>query len=314
VNKRDTMPAKKKPSVRNAPATTETPDAKHPRLDRYATPDLVAAFVDDQIEAVAAVRAATADIARAVDAAVPRMRAGGRLIYIGAGTSGRLGVLDSVELTPTFNWPRERARALMAGGDPAMYVSVEGAEDDAPQAAQDLHRLGPTENDVVICVAASGSTPYALGAVQHARMCGALTIGIANNPGSPLAALAEIGITLATGAEVISGSTRLKAGTAQKIALNTFSSALMVRLHKVFGNLMVDLRASNSKLIARAERLTMLATGCSVEAARETLSQCGWHIKTAIVAIERKVDVETADKLLDAADGDTWAALGAPRP
>jgi N-acetylmuramic acid 6-phosphate etherase len=315
VNKRDTMPAKKKPRARNtSAATTETPDAKHPRLDRYATPELVAAFVDDQIEAVAAVRAAGADIARAVDAAVPRMRAGGRLIYIGAGTSGRLGVLDSVELTPTFNWPRERARALMAGGDPAMYVSVEGAEDDAPQAAQDLHRLGPTPNDVVLCVAASGSTPYVLGAIQHARMCGALTIGIANNPNSPVAALAEIGITLATGAEVISGSTRLKAGTAQKIALNTFSSALMVRLHKVFGNLMVDLRASNSKLIARAERLTMLATGCTIEVARETLSQCGWHIKTAIVAIERKVDVESADKLLDAADGDTWAALNAPTP
>jgi N-acetylmuramic acid 6-phosphate etherase len=292
---------------------TETPDARHPRLDRYATPDLVAAFVEDQSAAVAAVRAAVPDIARAVDAAVPRLRAGGRLIYIGAGTSGRLGVLDSVELTPTFDWPRERARALMAGGDPAMYVAVEGAEDDAPQAAQDLHRLGPGENDVVLCVAASGSTPYVLGALQHARMCGALTIGIANNPDTPLAALAEIGITLDTGAEVISGSTRLKAGTAQKIALNTISSAVMVRLHKVFGNLMVDLRASNSKLIARAERLTMLATGCSADEARETLAQCGWHVKTAIVAIERDIDVTAADRLLEAVQGDTWAALDAPR-
>jgi N-acetylmuramic acid 6-phosphate etherase len=296
------------------PPTTETPDAKHPRLDGYATPELVAAFIDDQFDAVAAVRAAMPDIARAVDAAVPRIRAGGRLIYIGAGTSGRLGVLDSVELPPTFSWPPDRARALMAGGDPAMYVAVEGAEDDAPQAAQDLHRLGPTENDVVICIAASGSTPYVLGALQHARASGALTIGIANNPGAPIATLAEIGITLATGAEVISGSTRLKAGTAQKIALNTFSSALMVRLHKVFGNLMVDLRASNSKLIARAERLTVLATGCTPERAREVLSQCGWHIKTAIIAIERRIDVELADRLLDAAEGDTWAALAAPLP
>ncbi len=296
------------------PVTTETPDARHPRLDRYATPDLVAAFVDDQFDAVAAVRAAVPDIARAVDAAVPRLQAGGRLIYIGAGTSGRLGVLDSVELAPTFDWPRERARALMAGGDPAMYVSVEGAEDDAPQAAQDLHRLGPDARDVVLCVAASGTTPYVLGALQHARMCGALTIGIANNPGTPLATLAEIGITLATGSEVISGSTRLKAGTAQKIALNTFSSAVMVRLHKVFGNLMVDLRASNAKLIARAERLTMLATGCTADEARETLSQCGWHVKTAIVAIERGLDVTSARQLLDRHDGDTWAALDASRP
>lgn len=294
--------------------TTETPDAKHPRLDRYATPDLVAAFVDDQFDAVHAVRAAVPDIARAVDAALPRIQAGGRLIYVGAGTSGRLGVLDSVELTPTFNWPSERARALMAGGDPAMYVAIEGAEDDASQAAEDLHRLGPTAHDVVICIAASGSTPYVLGAIQHARASGALTIGIANNPGSPVAAYAEIGITLATGAEVISGSTRLKAGTAQKIVLNTFSSALMVRLHKVFGNLMVDLRATNSKLIARAERLTMLATGCTLEVARTTLADCSWHIKTAIVVIERKVDVATAERLLETHAGDTWAALAAPPP
>ena len=301
--------------MREEPPTpgTENADARHPRLDRYATPDLVAAFVDDQALAAAAVRAAVPDIARAVDAALPRLRAGGRLIYVGAGTSGRLGVLDAVELGPTFGWPSERARALMAGGDPAMYVAVEGAEDDASQAAEDLHRLGPGEHDVVICVAASGRTPYVLGALQHARACGALTIGIASNAGSPLAAAAEVGITLDTGAEVISGSTRLKAGTAQKIALNTLSSALMVRLHKVFGNLMVDLRASNAKLIARAERLTVLATGCPPERARDVLAQCGWHVKTAIVAIDRDVDVAQAARLLDAADGDTWAVLSAPR-
>jgi N-acetylmuramic acid 6-phosphate etherase len=190
---------------------------------------------------------------------------------------------------------------------------VEGAEDDASQAAEDLHRLGPGEHDVVVCVAASGRTPYVLGALQHARACGALTIGIASNAGSPLAAAAEVGITLDTGAEVISGSTRLKAGTAQKIALNTLSSALMVRLHKVFGNLMVDLRASNAKLIARAERLTVLATGCAPERARDVLAQCGWHVKTAIVAIDRDVDVAHAARLLDAAGGDTWAVLSAPR-
>jgi N-acetylmuramic acid 6-phosphate etherase len=290
---------------------TESTDAKHPRLDRYATPELVAAFVDDQFEAVAAVKAALPELARAVDAAVPRLQAGGRLIYVGAGTSGRLGVLDSVELTPTFDWPRDRARALMAGGDPAMYVAIEGAEDDAPQAGDDLRRLGPTEHDVVIVLAASGTTPYALGAVQMARAVGALTIGIANNPGSPLAGAAEIGITIATGPEVISGSTRLKAGTAQKIALNTFSSAVMVRLHKVFGNLMVDLRATNSKLIARAQRLTMLATGCNAEQAAQTLSECGWKVKVAIVAIERKCSVVQAQRLLDAHQGDTWAALAA---
>jgi N-acetylmuramic acid 6-phosphate etherase len=302
------------PITAPAPLSTEAADARHPRLDRYDTPQLVAAFVDDQQGAVAAVQAAVPDLARAIDAAVPRIAAGGRLIYIGAGTSGRLGVLDSVELNPTFSWPRERARALMAGGDPAMYGAVEGAEDDGPQGSADLHRLGPTERDVVLLIAASGATPYVLGALQAARASGALTIGIANNPDSPLAAFAEIGITLATGAEVITGSTRLKAGTAQKIALNTFSSALMVRLHKVYGNLMVDLRATNAKLLRRAQRLTMQATGCSAEDAERTLAACDYRIKVAIVALKRGVDSRRAERLLRAHGDSVHAALAASLP
>ncbi len=292
--------------------TTETPDARHPALDRYETPALVAAFVDDQQGAVDAVRAGLPELVRAVDAAVPRIAAGGRLIYIGAGTSGRLGVLDSVELNPTFSWPRERARALMAGGDAAMYVAVEGAEDDASQGSADLHRLSPGENDVVLLIAASGATPYVLGALQAARASGALTIAIANNAGSPLVTYAEIGITLATGAEVISGSTRLKAGTAQKIALNTFSSALMVRLHKVYGNLMVDLRATNAKLLLRAQRLTMQATGCSADDAVRTLGACDYRIKVAIVALKRGVDARRAERLLQAHGGSVHGALEVP--
>ena len=294
------------------PLNTEDADARHPDLDRYDTPELIAAFVDDQQGAVAAVRAAVPELARAVDAAVPRIAAGGRLIYVGAGTSGRLGVLDSVELYPTFSWPRERARALMAGGDSAMYVAVEGAEDDGPQGSVDLHRLGPGENDVVLLIAASGATPYVLGALQAARASGALTIGIANNPGSPLIAFAEIGVTLDTGAEVISGSTRLKAGTAQKIALNTFSSALMVRLHKVYGNLMVDLRATNAKLLRRAQRLTMQASGCSADDAERTLRACDYRIKVAIVALKRGIDTRRAERLLQAHGGSVHGALEAP--
>ncbi|MDP1693747.1 MAG: N-acetylmuramic acid 6-phosphate etherase [Burkholderiaceae bacterium] len=292
-----------------SPLNTEDADARHPDLDRYDTPELIAAFVDDQQGAMAAVRAAIPALARAVDAAVPRIAAGGRLIYIGAGTSGRLGVLDSVELNPTFSWPRERARALMAGGDSAMYAAVEGAEDDGPQGSADLRRLGPTENDVVLLLAASGATPYVLGALQAARASGALTLGIANNPGSPLAAFAEIGVTLDTGAEVISGSTRLKAGTAQKIALNTFSSALMVRLHKVYGNLMVDLRATNAKLLRRAQRLTMQATGCSADDAERTLLACDYRIKVAIVALKRGIDTRRADRLLQIHGGSVYGAL-----
>ena len=291
------------------PLNNEDADARHPDLDRYDTPELVEAFVADQHGAVAAVQAAGPELARAVDAAVPRIAAGGRLIYVGAGTSGRLGVLDSVELNPTFSWPRERARALMAGGDSAMYVAVEGAEDDGPQGSVDLHRLGPTENDVVLLIAASGATPYVLGALQAARASGALTIGIANNPGSPLAAFAEIGVTLDTGAEVISGSTRLKAGTAQKIALNTFSSALMVRLHKVYGNLMVDLRATNAKLYRRAISLTMRATGANEDAARQALAASENQVKVAIVSILKKVGVREAAARLAAAHGSVRAAI-----
>jgi len=297
-----------------APPPTEAADTRHPELDRYETPALVAAFVDDQQGAVAAVQAAVPALARAVDAAVPRIAAGGRLIYIGAGTSGRLGVLDSVELNPTFSWPRERARALMAGGDAAMYGAVEGAEDDGPQGSADLHRLAPTENDVVLLIAASGATPYVLGALQAARASGALTIGVANNPGSPLAAFAEIGVTLDTGAEVISGSTRLKAGTAQKVALNTFSSALMVRLHKVYGNLMVDLRATNDKLLRRAQRLTMQAAGCSAIDAERTLAACDYRVKVAIVALKRGIDTRRAERLLQAHGGSVHGALEAPLP
>jgi len=250
---------------------TETPSSQHRELDQYSIEKLVAAFADDQLNAVQAVRAAVPAIAKAVEAAVPRIEAGGRLLYVGAGTSGRLGVLDSVELYPTFSWPHERAVAILAGGSEAMFKAVEGAEDDREQGARDLLALAPGRNDVVLALAASGTTPYVLGALEAARQAGALTIGIANNPGSPVTQEAEIGITLDTGHEIISGSTRLKAGTSQKIVLNTISSAIMVRLNKVYGNLMVDLKPTNAKLFARTVRLTMHATGADEAAARTAL-------------------------------------------
>lgn len=288
---------------------TETPSQAHAALDQYQTGDLVDVFVDDQINAVNAVRAAAPQIAAAVDAALPRMEAGGRLIYIGAGTSGRLGVLDSVELYPTFSWPQGRAVALLAGGIDAMFVAVEGAEDDLDQGAADLRAVNVGKDDVVLAIAASGGTPYVLGALQAARAAGALSIGFANNQDAPVANQADIGVTLDTGPEVISGSTRLKAGTSQKIALNTFSSALMVRLNKVYGNLMVDLKATNAKLVRRAIRLTSFATGADEEAARAVLEQCGFHVKTAIVALSRKTSVEQAQALLEAAHGSVRKAL-----
>ncbi len=291
---------------------TEAPSSQHPALDQYDSTRLVAALAGDQQQALAAVLAAAPQIAAAVDAALPRLRAGGRLIYVGAGTSGRLGVLDSVELNPTFSWPRDRAIGLLAGGPEAMFAAVEGAEDDEAQGGYDLRSLLPTGQDVVILLAASGATPYAMGALAAARAARALCIGIVNNPGAPLAAGADIGILLDTGAELISGSTRLKAGTAQKMTLNTFSSALMVRLHKVYGNLMVDVRATNAKLIKRALRLTMLASGADEPEARAALGACGWRVKVAVVMLKGGLAVHEAEDRLEAAEGSVQAALARP--
>jgi N-acetylmuramic acid 6-phosphate etherase len=288
---------------------TETPAAGHAQLDQYPTAELVNALVDDQFAAVEAVRAAAPRISAAVAAALPRIEAGGRIVYVGAGTSGRLGVLDSVELYPTFSWPKERAIALLAGGHGAMFVAVEGAEDDVEQGARDLLQVDVNANDVVLLLAASGATPYVLGALRAARAAGALTVGFANNPQAPVVLEADIGVTLDTGPEVISGSTRLKAGTSQKIALNTFSSALMVRLNKVYGNLMVDLKASNAKLVLRAVSLTRYATGADETAARAVLEQCDFHVKVAIVALSKQISVGQARTLLDAARGSVRQAL-----
>ena len=288
---------------------TETPSLAHTNLDEYSATELCKVLIDDQINAVNAVRAASTQLAAAVDAAVPRLEAGGRLIYVGAGTSGRLGLLDSVELYPTFSWPRDRAVALLAGGREAIFQAIEGAEDKREQGAADLIASNCRPHDVVIVLAASGTTPYALGALTAARSTGALTIGIANNPDSPLVANSDIGITLDTGAELISGSTRLKAGTAQKIVLNTFSSAVMVRMNKVYGNLMVDLKPTNAKLERRTLNLTMLATGSDEVTARQTLEACDFHAKVAIVAIIKTISVADARTRLADANGSVRQAI-----
>ncbi len=290
---------------------TESPDQQHADLDQYPTAQLVAVLIADQRHAVDAVYGAAYPLSRAVEAALPRIEAGGRLIYVGAGTSGRLGVLDSVELYPTFSWPHERAVALLAGGVDAMFLAVEGAEDNLAKGAADLREVHAGPHDVVLLLAASGATPYVLGALRAAREAGALTVGFANNPGAPVVAEAEIGITLDTGPEVISGSTRLKAGTSQKIALNTFSTALMVRLHKVYGNLMVDLKPTNAKLVLRAVRLTMFATGADEAAARAVLEECDFHVKVAIVALMKKTSIDQARGLLEASRGSVRQALAA---
>ena len=296
------------PSADNPPAT-EAAAPERAALDTLDVPALVAACVDDQARAIAAVRAAAADIARAIDAAVPRLARGGRLVYAGAGTSGRLGALDGVELLPTLAWPPERGVPLRAGGERAMFRAVEGAEADAALAEADARTAGIRADDVVIVLAASGATPYALGIARAARAAGALAIGIANNPGAPLVAACDIGITLATGFETIAGSTRLAAGTAQKIALNTLSTAMMVRLGKVHGNLMVDVQPTNAKLRLRALRLVMRIAGCDEAAARAALDACQWHVKTAALMHLRGLDADAARARLAACDDRLRAAL-----
>lgn len=291
------------------PSSTESINLATQNLDLLEPLALVETFIEDQFNAVQAVKNAAPEIARAVELAVSRLELGGRLIYAGAGTSGRLAFLDAAELIPTFSWSKTRALVAMAGGNGAVFNAVEGAEDDFDQGRDDVLAFGPNQNDVVIGIAASGTTPYALGALEAAKSVGALRIGISNNPNAPILEQAEVGILLETGAEVISGSTRLKAGTAQKIALNTFSSSVMVRLHKVYGNLMVDLQATNIKLVKRAVRLTVLATKKTETEATQALESCGYHIKTAIVMLERNLNTQESRVLLEQNQGNVRACL-----
>ncbi|WP_299432298.1 N-acetylmuramic acid 6-phosphate etherase [uncultured Meiothermus sp.] len=295
--------------MNNRPLATEKINEAYRDLETRTTLQIVQALVDDQLHAVQAAQKAAPQIARAAELAAARMLRGGRLIYVGAGTSGRLGQLDASELPPTFSWPRERALACIAGGQEALWQAVEGAEDDFEAGRRDVLALQPTQSDVMVGIAASGTTPYPLGAFAAAREVEALTIGIANNPDTPMVVQCEVGIVLDTGPEVISGSTRLKAGTAQKIALNAFSSTLMVCLGKVYGNLMVDVQATNAKLLARAVRLTMAATGVSEDKARVALEACGYSVKTAIVMLKKGLDGEAAQAVVSRVDGNVRRAL-----
>jgi N-acetylmuramic acid 6-phosphate etherase len=293
---------------------TEQPSPLHPDLDLLSTPDLIAALTEDQFSALRAVQAAAPALALAADLAVERLALGGRLVYLGAGTSGRLGVLDGVELLPTFSWPPERLVTLIAGGERAMFRAAEGAEDDEAAVVSDLKREGLNAGDVLIALAASGTTPYVLSGVAYANALGALSIGISNNPGSPLLRQAQVPIALDTGPEVISGSTRLKAGTAQKITLNTLSSTIMVRLNKVYGNLMVDLQVTNLKLRRRALSLTVLATGAPLADAEAALEGAQDQVKTAIVMLRLNLTAPAARAALTAAGGSLRAALGGAGP
>ncbi|HEY8446834.1 MAG TPA: N-acetylmuramic acid 6-phosphate etherase [Thermomicrobiales bacterium] len=298
----------------SANLTTEAINPATRDLDCLDALGIVTAMNAEDARVAEAVRNELPRIAEAVEAIAERLRAGGRLIYVGAGTSGRLGALDAAECIPTFSVPPGTVVALIAGGPAALTEPVEGAEDDDEAGRVDLLRLGVSEADAVVGIAASGRTPYVLGAMRHAAAIGALTIGIACNTGTPLEKLVEIMIAPVVGPEVIAGSTRLKAGTAQKMVLNMLSTGAMVRLGKTFGNLMVDLQATNSKLRARAVRIVQAATGLDHDEAAAALSLAGGEVKTAIVAVRAGVSPEEARQRLSAAGGSVRAALGEAAP
>jgi N-acetylmuramic acid 6-phosphate etherase len=262
---------------------TEQIDARYKDLDSWPVAEMIAAMFEGQLAAISAVGGAVAAIAAAVDAAVPRLRQGGRIIYVGAGTSGRIAVQDGAELTPTFNWPPERLVFLLAGGLTALTQSVEGAEDRGAEGARAVEDAKPTSNDVVIGVAASGTTPYTLGAICAANSVGAVTIAVANNPGSPLLENAQYPILVETGAEVIAGSTRMKAGTAQKVVLNLLSTAIMIRMGGVYRGLMVHLRVRNTKLKRRGIAIIAEIVGCSEDEAARHLEKTGGDVKSAVL-------------------------------
>jgi N-acetylmuramic acid 6-phosphate etherase len=249
-------------------------------------------------------------IAMAVDAIVARMRQGGRLIYVGAGTSGRLAVLDAAECSPTFGVPRTSVRAVIAGGRTALTRSVEGAEDSAAAASRALRKLRLSAKDSVVGVAASGSTPFVMAAIAYAKRCDALTIGLASNRDCPLRDAVDIAITPATGAEVIAGSTRLKAGTAEKLVLNMLSTAVMVRLGHVYDNLMIDMTLSNRKLQDRSLYILAEASGQPLSAAKDALRKSGHNLRTALVALKLGIKPSDARKRLSAAGNDLRLALG----
>jgi len=288
--------------------STEAINPRYVDLDSWDTLTALRAFHEDQAAAVAAVAAALPAIARAVDDAAPRLRSGGRLVYVGAGTSARIGVQDGAELFPTFNWPKEQVAFAIAGGERALLQAIENAEDSAADGAKRIEELGVGPNDVVIGLAASGNTPFTVGAVKAAKQRGAMTVGIASNPGSQLLTESDHPILIETGAEPIAGSTRLKAGTAQKVVLNLFSTMVMVRLGRVYRGLMVHMRPTNEKLRRRAAQMVVTLTGCAPDVATAAVAKSDGDVKLAVL-LARDVAMDAAQALLKKHDGNLRLAL-----
>lgn len=289
--------------------TTESVDPRHADLDRMSTLEMAKAMNDAEKEVPRAVEKALPQIVAAVDAIASGMKKGGRLFYVGAGTAGHMGVLDASECPPTFSSDPSQVVGMIAGGDGALRKAVEGAEDDFEEGARTVQAFNLTNNDTVVGIAASGRTPFTLGAVEAGNAAGATTVGISCNAGSALAEAAQHPIEVVVGPEVITGSTRLKAGSAQKQVLNMLSTLTMVKLGKTYGNLMVDLQATNEKLEERSRRLVTRITGVDDRVAQDALELADGSVKKAVVMIEKQLDAAAAEELLNEKGGFLRAAL-----
>ena len=290
---------------------TEGRNPASQNIDELSTEAMLRVINDEDKKVALAVEAIVPEIAAAVDAICAAFRAGGRLIYCGAGTSGRLGILDASECPPTFGTPREQVIGLIAGGHTAILQAVENAEDNREQGAQDLKDIHFSRHDVLVGIAASGRTPYVLGALAYANELGATTVALTCNPGSAMSQVAAIALTPVVGPEVVTGSSRMKAGTAQKLVLNMLTTGSMIRSGKVYGNLMVDVEATNQKLVQRQVNIVMQATDCDDATASAALTACGGHCKTAILMVLADLAADEAKALLSQHQGFIRQALQA---
>jgi N-acetylmuramic acid 6-phosphate etherase len=289
--------------------TTEASNPASERLDSLSPQEIVALINSEDAKVADAVAQQSDAIAKAIEVIAHRLQHGGRLIYIGAGTSGRLGVLDAAECPPTFNSDPAQVIGIIAGGPGALLKAVEGAEDSPELAAQDLKNIDLCSHDVIVGIATSGRTPYVLGALDYARSQGAYTIGLCCNRDAAISARAELTIAPIVGPEILSGSTRMKAGTATKMVLNMLSTGAMVRMGKIYGNLMVDLQATNIKLAERSKRIVCKITNVAPEQAENLLRQCNGELKTAIVSYRLDLEPEQARLRLSSARGHLRKAL-----
>jgi len=290
-------------------AETERRNPRSRGLDRKSTSEILRVLNGEDARVARAVRRELTKVARAVDVIVKAFRSGGRLIYVGAGTSGRQAVLDAVECPPTFGTPPKMVQAIIAGGERALRFASEDAEDSAANGARDLRRAGVSRRDVVVGISASGTTPFVLGALRFARKSGAMTVAVTSNPGSAITRSARIAIAVDTGEEAVSGSTRLKAGTAQKMVLNMLSTASMVRMGRVYDNWMIHLALSNGKLRRRGAQILKEITGASASVAEHALRQAGHDLPAAIVMLKTGASVRDSRRLLNETSGDVRQAI-----